>query len=221
MKKSNILAGLVASAALLISASANASIVVTEGGAAAGSAGETSSFATSPGAVTYNFNGGSGPITGGSPLFTSGSGPGYAAPYNDTTGFVSVGTTVDPATSTFTLPAGTFNYLGLYWGSIDGYNSINITDAGGFTTTIDAATYSILNPANGDQGLGGSAYVNIFDSYAITSVTFTSAQQAFEFDNLTVAAVPEASTWAMMVLGFLGLGFLGYRRSSNTSFRVA
>jgi hypothetical protein len=41
---------------------------------------------------------------------------------------------------------------------------------------------------------------------------------------LQVAAVPEASTWAMMILGFLGLGFLGYRRSSNFSgstFRMA
>jgi hypothetical protein len=28
----------------------------------------------------------------------------------------------------------------------------------------------------------------------------------------TVAAVPEPSTWAMMVLGFVGVGFLAYRR---------
>ncbi len=31
------------------------------------------------------------------------------------------------------------------------------------------------------------------------------------------SAVPEPSTWAMMILGFLGLGFLGYRKSSKTS----
>jgi hypothetical protein len=37
-------------------------------------------------------------------------------------------------------------------------------------------------------------------------------------------AVPEASTWAMMILGFLGLGFLGYRKSPRSSasvFRLA
>jgi hypothetical protein len=34
------------------------------------------------------------------------------------------------------------------------------------------------------------------------------------------AAVPEASTWAMMLLGFCGLGFLAYRRKSGT-FRLA
>ena len=36
-----------------------------------------------------------------------------------------------------------------------------------------------------------------------------------------VAAVPEASTWAMMILGFAGVGFMAYRRKSLPSFRVA
>lgn len=31
----------------------------------------------------------------------------------------------------------------------------------------------------------------------------------------TVAAVPEPATWAMMILGFFGLGFIGYRRKQN------
>lgn len=33
----------------------------------------------------------------------------------------------------------------------------------------------------------------------------------------TVAAVPEPSTWAMLLLGFGGLGFLAYRRRSRTA----
>lgn len=37
--------------------------------------------------------------------------------------------------------------------------------------------------------------------------------------NLT-AAVPEPSSWAMMILGFLGVGFLAYRRRGGVSFRV-
>ena len=32
-------------------------------------------------------------------------------------------------------------------------------------------------------------------------------------DSPEVAAVPEPSTWAMMVLGFAGVGFLSYRRT--------
>ena len=30
-----------------------------------------------------------------------------------------------------------------------------------------------------------------------------------------VAAVPEPSTWAMMILGFFGVGFMAYRRKQN------
>jgi hypothetical protein len=36
----------------------------------------------------------------------------------------------------------------------------------------------------------------------------------------TITAVPEPSTWAMMILGFCGLGFLAYRRKSGV-LRVA
>ena len=31
------------------------------------------------------------------------------------------------------------------------------------------------------------------------------------FDNFVSATVPEPSTWAMMLVGFAGLGFAGYR----------
>ena len=40
-------------------------------------------------------------------------------------------------------------------------------------------------------------------------------------DNVSVTAVPEASTWAMMILGFLGVGFLAQRRKSNLMLRLA
>jgi hypothetical protein len=35
------------------------------------------------------------------------------------------------------------------------------------------------------------------------------------------AAVPEPSTWAMMILGFAGVGFLAYRRKRGVAFRLA
>jgi hypothetical protein len=36
-----------------------------------------------------------------------------------------------------------------------------------------------------------------------------------------VSAVPETSTWAMMLLGFAGVGFMAYRRKSKPAFRFA
>jgi PEP-CTERM motif len=38
---------------------------------------------------------------------------------------------------------------------------------------------------------------------------------------VAVAAVPEASTWAMMILGFFGVGFAAYRRKTKLVFRLA
>jgi PEP-CTERM motif len=35
---------------------------------------------------------------------------------------------------------------------------------------------------------------------------------------LTVSAVPEPSTWAMMILGFLGVGFMAYRKTTTVRF---
>jgi hypothetical protein len=38
---------------------------------------------------------------------------------------------------------------------------------------------------------------------------------------LQTSAVPESSTWAMMILGFMGVGFMAYRRKSQGHFRLA
>jgi hypothetical protein len=37
----------------------------------------------------------------------------------------------------------------------------------------------------------------------------------------TVSAVPEPSTWAMMILGFAGVGFMAYRRKSKPALMAA
>jgi hypothetical protein len=39
--------------------------------------------------------------------------------------------------------------------------------------------------------------------------------------DVSVSAVPESSTWAMMILGFLGVGFMSYRRKTYATVRLA
>jgi len=40
-------------------------------------------------------------------------------------------------------------------------------------------------------------------------------------DNVTLtAAVPESSTWAMMIMGFFGVGFMAYRRNNRPALRL-
>jgi hypothetical protein len=47
-----------------------------------------------------------------------------------------------------------------------------------------------------------------------TTVTFSdSGKNAFEFS--LGSGVPEPSTWAMMALGFAGLGYAAFRRNSK------
>jgi hypothetical protein len=49
---------------------------------------------------------------------------------------------------------------------------------------------------------------------AINGATFEDVRQV-RLGGFSVAAIPEPSTWAMMILGFLGVGFLGYRRRGS------
>jgi len=76
---------------------------------------------------------------------------------------------------------------------------------------IGSGTYSV-NPSNINQLVIGT-YSETGD---FANVTLT--------EQAAVAAVTEPSTWAMMVLGFGGLGFLAYRRKdrkSGLNFRFA
>ena len=43
---------------------------------------------------------------------------------------------------------------------------------------------------------------------------------AFVIGGVVPEAVPEPSTWALMLLGFAGLGFVGYRTKSRVNVRV-
>jgi len=80
-----------------------------------------------------------------------------------------------------------------------------------------------------DAGTGLEKYFAVSGSQ-ITSLLFTdtsgsgfSQYKQFEISGLTqVGGVPEPSTWAMMVLGFAGVGFMAYRRrNQGSSFRIA
>jgi hypothetical protein len=56
----------------------------------------------------------------------------------------------------------------------------------------------------------------------LISLVGNSGDHYIGLDNVAVEAVPEPSTWLMMILGFLGVGFVAYRRKSNMmNFRIA
>jgi hypothetical protein len=88
-----------------------------------------------------------------------------------------------------------FHYQGdLLLGLIDGFQEFNVTVNGVQVLDGDFVEDSVIN-------LGSNFGPNI----DLTIVTYGSGEFVFG------GAVPETSTWAMMLLGFAGLGYAGYR----------
>ena len=54
----------------------------------------------------------------------------------------------------------------------------------------------------------------------VVQLTDTGPPTAFRIDGFA-GAVPEPSTWAMMILGFVGVGFIAYRRKSRMALNFA
>jgi hypothetical protein len=52
-------------------------------------------------------------------------------------------------------------------------------------------------------------------------IWFSDTTQARGDANVAVTAVPEPSTWAMMILGFAGIGFTAHRRKSKPALLAA
>jgi hypothetical protein len=51
--------------------------------------------------------------------------------------------------------------------------------------------------------------------------TFGNGSDIGAMDNFAIASVPEPSSWAMMLMGFVGLGFAGYRASRKAALVAA
>jgi hypothetical protein len=89
--------------------------------------------------------------------------------------------------------------------------------------SIGGMTIAVTPNAPADQPY--TLYSLLFSNTAGGTLSFTddgpSTQQGDLLALVNVTAVPEASTWAMMVLGFFGVGFMAYRRNGKPNFRIA
>jgi hypothetical protein len=87
-----------------------------------------------------------------------------------------------------------------------------------FDVALNGVTIASDEPFCGDNGscLGENvpAYADgFFDSFGpATSGGITGVNDIGFMDNYSVSSVPELSTWAMLTLGFAGLGFLAHRK---------
>jgi hypothetical protein len=98
-------------------------------------------------------------------------------------------------------------------------------------TLVNGNITSILTPFGGG-GIGASGTSSGFFFFNQNgnnanqpglSFTFSPTGEATTTGTASsvVEAVPEPSTWAMMILGFFGVGFMAYRRKAKPTFMAA
>jgi hypothetical protein len=115
---------------------------------------------------------------------------------------------------------GTYNYFGLWWGSIDAVNvngisnTINFYKNGSVNPVASISGSDVYAQANGSWTANDTnRYVNILGLPEFDSFTLTSVGRAFEVDNIAVGntPVPEPSTFFLLGAGLGGFALLRRR----------
>lgn len=122
-------------------------------------------------------------------------------------------------TQTISTNSGTQYALSFYLGSSSQYgipDSITATAGGA------SATFTSTNLTPNSTWELETLFFTATGSSTDISLVGNSGDKYIGLDDVAVAAVPEPSTWAMMILGFVGVGFMAYRRKQNgAALRVA
>ena len=108
----------------------------------------------------------------------------YASPLGDTTNYMAVlgGGSEEIAYSSFNTS------FGLYWGSVDTYNSLAFYSGSVLVATITGAESIALSANGGQTDYASNAYVWITALPQFDRVFAASSSNAFEFDNIVAGS---------------------------------
>ena len=120
----------------------------------------------------------------------------------------------------FTAPVQFFSFV---VGSLDTYNEVKLTLTD--NSVIDLKGQQIVGQpvtftSTGNSSVAGRVSYDFGGGAGLKSAVFSSASNSLEIDELA-AAVPEAATWAMMMVGLGVVGGALRRRQVRTSVRFA
>jgi hypothetical protein len=157
-------------------------------------------------ATTINFNDGTAPGFSGSYSFYNSTIPNKAVTVDGTRYLavpedgVASGTSLK--TATFTSPKAITSFS-FDWGTPDAYNVLSFYNG----STLVKSVIGI------ESNLTKRFTYDFASSANVTSVSFGTTRRAFEIDNLSVTAVPEPASWALMIAGFIMVGAASRRRT--------
>lgn len=104
---------------------------------------------------------------------------------------------------------GDMKYFGMLWGTVDSYNTIAFYTDDGATLVASFTGSDFIDPAGGTDVV----YANFWAAGGtFDTVVFTTTQEAFEFDNVRVAATPLPAALGLFGSAIVGMGALGLRR---------
>jgi hypothetical protein len=96
-----------------------------------------------------------------------------------------------------------------------------------FTIKVGGQTFAVNTSTTGALFFGAVS-TTPFTTFTIADLQAPGSSNIGQgpyptIDNLSfeVAAVPEASTWAMMILGFAAVAFMAHRRKSKSTLGIA
>jgi|GraSoiStandDraft_5_1057265.scaffolds.fasta_scaffold55070_3 hypothetical protein len=105
-----------------------------------------------------------------------------------------------------------------------GSGTVNASVWGGNSNTALDTSHLIgsLGPftAAAFSGIATDPFAPSTSPFSVTlGVDVTRTTAGTTTGDFNMSAVPESSTWAMMILGFVGIGFMAYRKRPKSTFR--